>query len=82
VNRLKRFLADPTPWSLGSIRWFWIAAGFTVVMVVLAYVLLWFGVEGRVPAWIALLGQGVSVLFTAIAFWAAYRARKNDIRGS
>ncbi len=76
----KQFLADPTPWSRRSIRWFWLAAVLAVVMIGLAYVLLWFGVQGKIAAWQALAGQGVSVLFTALAFWAAYRARRRDIK--
>lgn len=79
VNGLKRFLADTTPWSRGSIRWFWAAAGLTLVMVILAYVLLWLGLQGKVNAWLALSGQGVSVLLTALVFWGAYRARRRDM---
>ncbi len=81
-NGLKRFLADPTPWSKTSIRWFWVAALFTLIMVALAYLLLWWGVQGRVSAWLALTGQGVSVMFTIVAFWGAYRARRRDIESS
>lgn len=79
VNGLKQFLADPTPWSRRSIRWFYVAAFLTLVMVVLAYILLWLGVQGKVPAGVALVGQAVSVALTALAFWGAYRARRRDM---
>ncbi len=79
MNGLKRFLADSTPWSRRSIRWFWLAAVLTLIMVVLAYALLWLGVQGKVPAGVALLGQAVSVVLTAAAFWGAYRARRRDM---
>lgn len=81
MNGLKRFLSDSTPWSRRSIRWFWVAAIFTVLMVVLAYVLLWFGLQGKVSAWLALIGQGVSIVITVAACWLAYRARRRDISG-
>lgn len=48
-------------------------------MVALAYILLWLGIQDKVAAWLALLGQGVSILLTALAFWGAYRARLQDI---
>ena len=80
VNGWKEFLTNPAPWSRRSIRWFWVAAGFTVLMIGLAYVLLWFGVQGKVAAWVALAGQGVSIVLTAFAFWGAYRARRRDIK--
>lgn len=79
VNGWKRFLLDSSPWSPRSIRWFWLAAILTVVMIALAYVLLWFGVQGKVPAWVGLAGQGVSIVLTVLAFWGAYRARRRDI---
>lgn len=79
MHGIKRFLNDTTPWSKRSIRWFWIAALLTLVMVILAYILLWFGVQGKVGALTALSGQGVSVLVTALAMWGAYRARRRDI---
>ncbi len=79
MNGLKQFLANPTPWSRRSIRWFYVAALLTLVMVALAYGLLWFGVQGKVPASVAFLGQAVSVVLTALAFWGAYRARRRDI---
>ena len=82
MNGLKRFLSDPTPWSRHSIRGFWLAAISTLVMVILAYLLLWFGVQGKLSAWVALAGQGISLLFTALAFWGAYRARRRDIESS
>lgn len=79
MNGLKQFLANPTPWSRRSIRWFYVAALFTLIMVALAYVLLWFGLQGQVSASVALLGQAVSVVFTVLVFWGAYRARRRDI---
>lgn len=79
MNGLKQFLADPTPWSRRSIRWFYVAAALTIMMVALAYLLLWLGIQGKVSAWLALLGQAVSVLLTVLAFWGAYRARRRDI---
>lgn len=79
MDGLKRFLANTTPWSRRSIRWFWVAAILTVVMVALAYILLWFGLQGKVAAGLALAGQGVSIVLTAVAMWGAYRARLRDI---
>lgn len=79
MQGLKRFLADTTPWSRRSIRWFWVAALLTLVMVALAYILLWFGLQGKVSAALALAGQGVSIILTAAAMWGAYRARLRDI---
>jgi uncharacterized membrane protein len=80
VNGLKQFLANTAPWSRRSIRWFWVAAALTMVMIAVAYVLLWLGVQGKVSAWIALSGQGGSVVLTCGAFWGAYRARRDDIQ--
>lgn len=80
MNGLKNFLSDPTPWSQSSRRWFYVAAILTLMMVGLAYLLLWFGVQGKVSAWIALLGQLVSVILTALVFWGAYRARRRDMQ--
>lgn len=80
MNGLRRFLEDPTPWSRTSVRWFWVAALLTLVMVVLAYILLVFGIQGKVPAWVALAGQTVSIVGTGLAVWGAYRARRRDIK--
>ena len=80
MNGLRQFLQDRTPWSRASIRWFWLAAILTLVMVILAYVLLWLGVQGKVSAWAALAGQGVSIAVTALVVWGAYRARRSDIQ--
>ncbi len=79
MQGLKRFLGDTTPWSRRSIRWFWMAAILTVIMVALAYILLWFGLQGKVSAALALAGQGVSIILTAGAMWGAYRVRLHDI---
>ncbi|MCY0877818.1 MAG: hypothetical protein OWU84_02585 [Firmicutes bacterium] len=79
MNGLKDFLSNPAPWSRRSVRWFWAAAVTTLVMILLAYLLLWLGVEGKVPAAIALSGQGVALLGTLMVCWAAYRARRQDI---
>ena len=80
MNGFRRFLEDPTPWSKRSIRLFWLAALLTLVMVILAYVLLWFGIKGKVSAWVALAGQGLSILVTAVVVFGAYRARRLDIQ--
>lgn len=80
MNGLRQFLQDPTPWSRHSVRWFWVAALLTLVMVILAYVLLWYGIQNKVSAWVALAGQGVSIVVTAWAAWGAYRARRSDIQ--
>ncbi len=79
MNGLKKFLADRTPWSRRSIHWFWAAATCAGVMIILAYILLWLGIRGAVQAWLALVGQGASVLVTVIVFWGAYRSRRRDI---
>ncbi|PSR24066.1 MAG: hypothetical protein C7B45_00140 [Sulfobacillus acidophilus] len=80
MNGLKEFLGNTAPWSRRSIRWFWTAATLTLVMVVLAYVLLWLGVQGKLAAWMALGGQGGAVVLTFGGFWGAYRARRDDIQ--
>ncbi len=79
MNGLKQFLSNPAPWSRRSLRWFWLAAVTTLVMMLLAYGLLWVGVQGKVSPALALSGQGVALAVTAVACWAAYRARRHDI---
>ncbi|NMP24325.1 hypothetical protein [Sulfobacillus harzensis] len=81
MNGWKEFLADPTPWSPRSKRWFYAVGVWTLLLVALAYWLLLLGIQGKAPAWLALLGQLVSVVLIVIGFWAAYRVRRRDIRG-
>lgn len=80
IKGLKALLQHPAPWTRHTITLFRLAGILTVLMVAMAYVVLWFGIQGKIAAWLALVAQGVSVLVTVGVIVWAIRARGRDVR--
>lgn len=78
-SRWKDDLKDTAPWSPETRRGFAVAAGVTLVMVVIGYGSLWLGVSGRLSPWVALASDGLSAVVTLGAIMRALRLRRRDV---
>lgn len=75
----KEILRHPAPWGPKTIRGFRAAGIVTLIMVMLSYGMLWLGVQGKIGASVALLGQGVSLVVIVASVVKAFKLRRQDI---
>ncbi|MCY0863370.1 MAG: hypothetical protein OWQ57_00310 [Sulfobacillus sp.] len=75
----KEILRHPAPWGPKTIRGFRAAGIVTLIMVMLSYGMLWLGVQGKIGASVALLGQGVSLVVIVASVVKAFKLRRQYI---